>query len=60
MTVGAFVFWSLHNLGRQLNLKRVTCPVYLLAGESDDITTREQDADKYLGTPKDQIQKRLS
>jgi poly(3-hydroxybutyrate) depolymerase len=25
-------------LGRQLDLKRVTCRVYLLAGDSDDIT----------------------
>ncbi|ACB95816.1 alpha/beta fold hydrolase [Beijerinckia indica] len=48
-------------LGETLNLKNVTCPVYLLAGETDDITTKEQvfDADKYLGTPKDQIQKQL-
>ena len=48
-------------LGRQLNLKTITCPVYLLAGESDDITTREQvfNAEKYLGTPKDRIQKQL-
>lgn len=48
-------------LGRRLNLKDITCPVYLLAGEADDITTREQvfDADKYLGTPKDQIEKKL-
>jgi len=48
-------------LGRRLNLKDITCPVYLLAGETDDITTREQvfDADKYLGTPKDQIEKKL-
>jgi poly(3-hydroxybutyrate) depolymerase len=35
--------------------------VYPLAGESDDITTREHvfDAEKYLGTPKDKIQKQL-
>jgi poly(3-hydroxyalkanoate) synthetase len=48
-------------LGRQLDLKRVTCPVYLLAGESDDITTKEQvfDAEKYLGTPRGQIVKKL-
>jgi poly(3-hydroxyalkanoate) synthetase len=40
-------------LGRTLNLKSITCPVYLLAGESDDITTPEQvlNAPKYLGTP---------
>ncbi|MDE3177207.1 MAG: alpha/beta fold hydrolase [Pseudomonadota bacterium] len=29
-------------LGRPLQLKAVECPLYLLAGESDDITTREQ------------------
>ncbi len=48
-------------LGRRLNLKAITCPVYLLAGESDDITSREQvfDAEKYLGTPKERIEKRL-
>ena len=27
-------------LGRRLNLKDITCPVYLLAGEADDITTQ--------------------
>jgi poly(3-hydroxybutyrate) depolymerase len=48
-------------LGRRLSLRDVTCPVYLLAGADDDITTKEQvfDADKYLGTPKDQIVKQL-
>jgi poly(3-hydroxyalkanoate) synthetase len=44
-------------LGRKLTLKSVTCPVYLLAGADDDITTPEQvlDATKYLGAPKDRI-----
>ena len=44
-----------------MNLKDITCPVYLLAGELDDITTSEQvfDADKYLGTPKNKIEKKL-
>ena len=53
---GAFI-----GLGRRLNLKDITCPVYLLAGESDDITTREQvfDAEKYLGTPKGRIERNL-
>ena len=48
-------------LGRKLSLRDVTCPVYLLAGERDDITPKEQvfDADKYLGTPKQQIVKEL-
>lgn len=49
---GAFV-----GLGRKLNLHDITCPVYLLAGASDDITTPEQvlDAAKYVGTPKSRI-----
>jgi poly(3-hydroxyalkanoate) synthetase len=44
-------------LGRKLSLRNITCPVYLLAGAGDDITTPEQvlDAAKYLGTPKDRI-----
>jgi poly(3-hydroxybutyrate) depolymerase len=48
-------------LGRALNLRAITCPVYLLAGEADDITTKEQvfDAEKYIGTKPDQIEKRL-
>ena len=48
-------------LGRRLTLKDVTCPVYLLAGESDDITPKEQvfDAVKYLGTPKAAIEQAL-
>jgi len=48
-------------LGRRLNLKETTCPVYLLAGETDDITTKEQvfAAEKYLGTPKNKIEKKL-
>jgi poly(3-hydroxyalkanoate) synthetase len=46
-------------LGRRLNLHDVTCPVYLLAGADDDITSAEQvfGAEKYLGTPKDKIEK---
>lgn len=48
-------------LGRRLSLVDVTCPVYLLAGEQDDITPKEQvfEAEKYLGTPKDEIAKSL-
>lgn len=44
-------------LGRRLDLRDITCPTYLLAGEADDITTPEQvlDAAKYLGTPKERI-----
>lgn len=44
-------------LGHRLALKDVTCPVYLLAGEADDITTKEQvfEAEKLVGTPNDKI-----
>ena len=40
-------------LGRRLDLKSIACPLYLLAGESDDITTREQvfAAENLVGTP---------
>ncbi len=49
-------------LGRVLTLKDIRCPVYLLAGESDDITTKEQvfDAVKYLGTPKEKVVQTLA
>jgi poly(3-hydroxyalkanoate) synthetase len=48
-------------LGRKLRLRDVICPTYLLAGEGDDITAKEQvfNAEKYLGTPKDKIEKKL-
>ena len=49
-------------LGRRLNLKSVVCPLYLLAGESDDITTKEQvfAAETLVGTPKSRIEKKLA
>ena len=49
-------------LGRTLNMRDIRCPVYLLAGASDDITTTEQvfDAAKYLGTPKSRIVKKTA
>jgi poly(3-hydroxybutyrate) depolymerase len=49
-------------LGKRLLLKDIACPVYLLAGAEDDITAKEQvfDAEKYLGTPKAQIIKKLA
>lgn len=49
-------------LGKRLSMKDIVCPVYLLAGSEDDITTREQvfDADKYLGTPPADITKKLA
>jgi len=49
-------------LDRRLSLKDITCPVYLLAGDADDITPKEQvfDAEKYLGTRKEQIVETLA
>lgn len=47
-------------LGRKLDLRRITCPLYLLAGEFDDITTPEQvlNAQRLVGTaPKDIVKK---
>lgn len=48
-------------LGRTLKLKDITCPLYLLAGERDDITGHEQvfAAEHLMGTPKDRIRKRM-
>ncbi len=49
-------------LGEDISMKNIVCPVYLLAGSEDDITTKEQvfDAEKYLGTPKHHIIKKLA
>jgi len=49
-------------LGRRLNLQDVKVPVYLLAGEADDITTSEQvfAAEKLLGTPTGEVMKTLA
>lgn len=49
-------------LGRPLKLTDITCPTYLLAGEADDITTREQvfRAAELFGTPADQVVQRLA
>jgi len=48
-------------LGRSISLADIAVPVYLLAGEDDDITTREQvfAAADLVSTPKDAIEKRL-
>lgn len=48
-------------LGRTLSLKDVHCPLYLLAGEADDITTREQvfAAGHLVETPADRITRKL-
>ena len=42
----------------KLDLHDITCPLYLLAGLDDDITTPEQvlNAAGLVGTPADQIQ----
>ena len=44
-------------LGKKLNLKDITCPVYLLAGDGDDITPKAQvfNAARRLGTDKSEI-----
>jgi poly(3-hydroxybutyrate) depolymerase len=48
-------------LGRRLRLKDITVPVYLLAGEQDDITTPAQvfNAESLLGSHRRDIEKRL-
>jgi poly(3-hydroxybutyrate) depolymerase len=48
-------------LGRTLSLKTVICPVFLLAGREDDITTPEQvfAAEHLVGTPPERIRKSL-
>jgi polyhydroxyalkanoate depolymerase len=49
-------------LGRKLSLKDIKIPLYLLAGETDDITTMEQvfDAADLVGTPQSAIVKRMT
>jgi poly(3-hydroxybutyrate) depolymerase len=49
-------------LGRKLNLKDITAPTYLLAGDSDDITTEEQvfNAEKLIGTPPSAVVKKVA
>jgi poly(3-hydroxybutyrate) depolymerase len=48
-------------LGKRLSLRDIVCPVYLLAGSDDDITTKEQvfEAERSIGTPKAEIIKKL-
>ena len=48
-------------LGRVLDLKAVACPLYLVAGEGDDITTREQvfAAERLMGTRSAHVRKRM-
>jgi poly(3-hydroxybutyrate) depolymerase len=49
-------------LGRKLSLKDIKVPLYLLAGEADDITTREQvfAAEHLVGTPHADIVKTMT
>jgi len=49
-------------LGRRLSLKDIKVPLYLLAGETDDITTREQvfAAARLVGTPHSAVVTRMS
>ena len=49
-------------LGRRLDLKRITAPLTLLAGQADDITTPEQvfGAAQLVGTPAADIVRRLA
>lgn len=48
-------------LGRPISLNAITCPLYLLAGENDDITTKEQvfAAKKLVSTPGDKVVSKL-
>lgn len=49
-------------LGQQLSLKDIACPVFLLAGDKDDVTPREQvfNAAEQLGTPDDKVVKMMT
>ncbi len=49
-------------LGKKLDLGNIKCPVYLLAGERDDITPKEQvfNAEERLGTDKSEIVKDIA
>ena len=49
-------------LGKRITLRAITVPVYLLAGDDDDITSKEQvfGAALLLGTPKDRIVSELA
>lgn len=57
-----FVKGEFKALGKMVSPQNITCPVYLLGGERDDITLPEQvfGAEKYLGTPGEDIEKALA
>ncbi|MEO8186187.1 MAG: alpha/beta fold hydrolase, partial [Burkholderiaceae bacterium] len=48
-------------LGQKISLKDIRVPLYLLAGEADDITTKEQvfNTETLVGTPEKEIIKKL-
>ena len=48
-------------LGPRIALRDIRCPLYLLAGDTDDITTKEQVfvAPELVGTPPGQIEQSL-
>jgi poly(3-hydroxybutyrate) depolymerase len=49
-------------LGRKLALKDIKVPTYLLAGDADEITTKEQvfNTEKLIGTPSSSVVKKLA
>lgn len=57
-----FVKGKFVGLGETLDPKAITCPLYLLAGNTDDITPKEQvfAAEKYFGTPADKVVKDMA
>lgn len=48
-------------LGQTLSLKTIACPLFLLAGASDDITTKEQvfAAESLVEMPRDHIERQF-
>ncbi len=57
-----FVKGQFIGLGKRLNPKDIVCPLYLLAGERDDITPKEQvfAAEFYYGTDSTRIHKDMA
>jgi poly(3-hydroxybutyrate) depolymerase len=57
-----FVRGKFVGLGKTLDPRSITCPLYLLAGEQDDITPKEQvfNAEQYFGTAKTRVVKDLA
>lgn len=57
-----FVTGTFKALGKVLNPKSITCPLYLLAGQQDDITPQEQvfQAAHFFGTSQKDITKDLA